>query len=124
MKREIIEEGPTLELFKNPQQPTTRKFLNTISQRNISASIVSQLNLDGTVAKLLFTGQSTGKPLLAQVSKKFDVEPNILNADIIELKNGVLGNLIVHMIGEPKEVEAALAYLRQQEVVVEELEGE
>lgn len=123
-KGEIIEEGPTLELFKNPQQPTTRKFLNTISQRNISASIVSQLNLDGTVAKLLFTGQSTGKPLLAQVSKKFDVEPNILNADIIELKNGVLGNLIVHMIGEPKEVEAALAYLRQQEVVVEELEGE
>jgi D-methionine transport system ATP-binding protein len=117
----IVEHGTTIELFTKPQHQTTKKFLNTISQRNLSATLISQLNLSGAVIRLTFTGIVTGKPLLAEVSQKFDVKPNILAANIIELKNGVIGNLVVHIIGEKDDVESALRFLQEQGVGTEEL---
>ncbi len=118
---EIVEHGTTIDLFTNPQQPTTTKFLGTIAQRNLAPSLISQLNLTGSVQRLTFTGEITGEPLLAEMSQRFGVVPNILAANIIELKNGVIGNLVVHVAGEKKEVENALHYLHQQGVGTEEL---
>lgn len=117
----IVEHGSTIDLFANPQEPTTTKFLGTIAQRNLAPSLISQLNLTGSVQRLTFTGEITGAPLLAEMSKRFTVVPNILAANIIELKNGVIGNLVVHVAGEKEEVESALLYIREQGVGTEEL---
>lgn len=118
---EIVEQSTSVELFTNPRHETTKKFLNTISQRNLSATLISQLHLSGSVIRLTFTGDVTGKPLLAEVSQKFNVKPNILTANIMELKNGVIGNLVIHLIGEKEAVENALSYLQEQGVGIEEL---
>ncbi|MEQ6357696.1 ATP-binding cassette domain-containing protein [Lysinibacillus sp. M3] len=120
----VVEYGSAIELFSKPQHPTTRKFLNTISQRNLSPSLIEQLNLSGSVIRLTFLGESTGKPLLAEVSKVYDVQPNILTANIIELKNGIVGNIVVHLHGEAHIVEKALKYFTENGVDVEELGGE
>ncbi len=120
----IVEHGTTIDLFSNPQKPTTTKFLGTIAQRNLSPSLISQLNLTGSVQRLTFTGDIAGEPLLAEMSKRFAVVPNILAANIIELKNGVIGNLVVHVAGEKEEVENALLFIREQGVGTEELEGQ
>lgn len=117
----IVEDGTTVDLFTNPQHQTTKKFLNSISQRNLSASLISQLYLSGSVIRLSFTGAVTGKPLLAEVNQQFNVKSNILAANILELKNGVIGNLVVHLIGENNEVENALRFLTEQGVGIEEL---
>ena len=77
--------------------------------------------LTGTVKRLTFTGEITGVPLFAEMSKRFAVVPNILTANIIELKNGVIGNIVVHFTGEKEEVESALLYIREQGVGTEEL---
>ncbi|MBG9454652.1 methionine ABC transporter ATP-binding protein [Lysinibacillus sphaericus] len=120
----VVEYGSAIELFSKPQHLTTRKFLNTISQRNLSPSLIKQLNVSGSVIRLTFLGESTGKPLLAEVSKVYDVQPNILTANIIELKNGIVGNIVVHLHGEAHIVEKALTYFIENGVCVEELGGE
>jgi len=120
---EIVEQDTAIKLFTKPSHPTTKKFLNTISQRNLSSSLISQLNVTGAVTRLTFVGESTGKPLLAEVSQKFHVQPNILTANIIELKNGIVGNIVVHLIGEKEQVSNAINFLEQQGVATEELEG-
>jgi len=120
----VVEYGSAIELFSKPQHPTTRKFLNTISQRNLSPSLIEQLNVSGSVIRLTFLGESTGKPLLAEVSKVYDVQPNILTANIIELKNGIVRNIVVHLNGEPNIVQKALTYFAENGVTVEELGGE
>ncbi|MEH7123509.1 ATP-binding cassette domain-containing protein [Bacillus sp. JJ1773] len=120
---EIVEQGTTIDLFTNPQNQTTKKFLNTISQRKLSPSLISQLNVTGKVSRLTFVGESTGQPLLAKVSQQFKVQPNILTANILELKNGIVGNIVVHLIGEVQDVDQALKYLQNQGVRIEELEG-
>ncbi|WP_419962013.1 methionine ABC transporter ATP-binding protein [Psychrobacillus sp. BM2] len=121
---EIVEQDTAINLFTKPTHPTTKKFLNTISQRNLSSSLISQLNVTGAVTRLTFVGESTGKPLLADVSQKFHVQPNILTANIIELKNGIVGNIVVHLIGEKEQVSNAIHYLEEQGVATEELEGQ
>ncbi len=120
----VVEFGSAIELFARPQHPTTRKFLNTISQRNLSPTLIKQLNVSGSVIRLTFLGESTGKPLLAEVSKIYDVQPNILTANIIELKNGIVGNIVVHLNGEVHIVQKALTFFTENGVTIEELGGE
>ncbi|WP_067726664.1 methionine ABC transporter ATP-binding protein [Oceanobacillus damuensis] len=120
---DVIEHGSAIQLFTNPRENTTKKFLNTISQRKLSPSLVSQLKLKGTVTRLTFIGENTGQPLLAQVSQRFQVVPNILTANIIELKNGIVGNLVIHLVGEKEQIDASLKFLDNQGVGIEELEG-
>jgi D-methionine transport system ATP-binding protein len=120
----IIEQNSAIDLFANPQQATTKKFLNTVSLRKLSPSLITKLSLKGTVARLTFIGENTGSPLLAQVSKKYAVEPNILTANIMELKNGIIGILVIHLPGEKQVVDQALAFLQQHDVGIERLEGE
>lgn len=121
---QIVEQGSTIDLFTNPQQSTTKKFLSTISQRNLSDSLIEQLNVTGSVTRLTFVGESTGKPALAEVNKLFNVTPNILTANIIELKNGVVGNIVIHLNGDTQDVTKALQYLEEQGVHTEQLRGE
>ncbi|MFA1820360.1 methionine ABC transporter ATP-binding protein [Virgibacillus oceani] len=120
---DIIEEGTAIDLFTNPIEPTTKKFLNTISQRKLSDSLIEQLKLKGTVSRLTFVGDNAGEPLLAEVSQRFNVQPNILTANIMELKNGIIGNLVIHLVGEHKKTSEALAFLEAQGVRTEEVEG-
>lgn len=118
---EIVEQGSTIDLFTKPANPTTHMFLNTISQRKISQELIEQLTVDGTVIRLTFVGESTGEPLLAIVTEKFDVKPNILSANIIELKNGIVGNIVVHLQGDTDKNKDVIEYLHEEGVLIEEL---
>ncbi|SES08529.1 methionine ABC transporter ATP-binding protein [Psychrobacillus sp. OK032] len=120
----VVEQNNAIQLFTKPTHPTSKKFLNTISQRNLSPALISQLHVTGSVTRLTFVGESAGKPLLAGVSKKFNVQPNILTANIIELKNGIIGNIVIHLMGEKDQVNAALQFLDENGVGIENLEGQ
>ena len=122
-KGKLVEHNTSIELFTKPTHPTTRKFLNTISQRNLSESLIEQLNLTGAVARLTFVGDSTGQPLIAEVASRFNIQPNILAANIIELKNGIVGNIVVHINGTPHEVNEITNYLTTNGVQIEILGG-
>lgn len=119
---EVVEHGPVIDLFTVPNHATTKRFLSTITQRKLSPSLISQLSRTGTVFRLTFVGDSTGKPLLGTISRDFGVEPNILAANIMELKNGTIGNLVVHLAGEDEVITPTRAYLNERGVIVEELE--
>ena len=122
-KGKLVEHNTAIELFTKPTHPTTRKFLNTISQRNLSASLIEQLNLTGSVARLTFVGDSTGKPLIADVASRFNIQPNILAANIIELKNGIVGNIVVHINGTLHDVNDITNYLTANGVQIDILGG-
>src|SRR5699024_1410245 len=74
----MIKQGKTLDLFAKPQHATTKRLLNTLSQRQLSDSLIEELNIEGTVARLTFIGGATGDPLLASLTEKYGAKPNIL----------------------------------------------
>ena len=61
--------------------------------------------------------------MLSRLSRKFDVEFNIRAGGIQRLPENEIGTLLTDISGEAKEVDAALAYLREQGVIVEKLSG-
>ena len=118
---QVIEQGHTIDLFRNPKHEITNKFLNTISQRKLAPTLIEQLKVTGSVARLTFVGASAGEPILADTAVKFNIKPNILAANIIELKNGVIGILVVHLNGEESNRKRALQFLIENGVEVKEL---
>lgn len=122
-KGKVVEHNTAIELFTSPKHSTTRKFLSTISQRHLPEPLISQLNSTGAVMRLTFIGESTGKPLVAEISSRFNVQPNILTANIIELKNGIVGNIVVHVNSDPSQTEEIAQYLTSNGVRIEFLGG-
>ncbi|GAA1710651.1 methionine ABC transporter ATP-binding protein [Nonomuraea bangladeshensis] len=66
---------------------------------------------------LTFAGQA-GRPVVSEVVRKFDVDLNILGGSIEELAGDSVGRLRVALDGP--EAGAALAYLRESGLIVEE----
>src|SRR5690625_7603487 len=106
----MTEQGKTLDLFAKPQHATTKRFLNTLSQRHLSDSLIEELNIEGTVARLTLIGGAAGDPLLASLTEKYAAKPNILSANIIELNNGIIGNIDLHLACKRAENEAVFHY--------------
>ncbi|AST93396.1 MULTISPECIES: methionine ABC transporter ATP-binding protein [Sutcliffiella] len=116
---EVVEQGMTLDVFTAPQHYTTKKFVNSIFNHDVSEDIIDSLKDQGKIVSLKFIGNTSKEPALAYVSKKFEVFPNILSGHITHLKGQPFGSLLVHLNGEEPEVKKAIDYLLEEGVQVE-----
>ena len=143
----VVEQGTVEELFAHPKTAVTKDFLSHISVQDAHVSQTSgssassgssaaekggEAGKDGALVRwsndggeyaLRFIGSKTGEPVLSRLSRKFDVEFNIRAGGIQRLPENEIGTLLTDISGEAKEVDAALAYLREQGVIVEKLSG-
>lgn len=121
---EVVEQDLVTNLFTDPQHETTKRFLDILNERQIANYFLKELTDTATnsIYHLTFTGQSTSQPIIASLTKKYDVSPNIINADVIQLKNDVVGSLVVHLDGAQKNVAEALQFLREQNIRIEAVE--
>lgn len=118
----IVEQGEVLEVFMNPQSKTTKRFveqLNPLEHRQ--ETIESYLNdrPDSEVVKLHFVGNSARRSLISEVSKKFEVDVNILQGSIAPTQEGAYGILFVELIGEPTIIKEVIQYIKDVGVKVE-----
>ena len=70
----IIEEGPMVDVFTNPQHPTTKEFTKSVINAEIP-KMVKNKNLrenytDGSklIARISFIGSSAGEPIISWLS--------------------------------------------------------
>lgn len=120
----IIEQGHVLDIYSEPQHPTTKKFVDSLFPKQISPTVLDKVKKEGPIVSLSFVGTSTNKPLLALISSKFNVLPNILSGHIIQLKKGPFGKIIVSLQGEEKNIKESLVFMKEQGVFVEGVELE
>ncbi|SDZ63423.1 D-methionine transport system ATP-binding protein [Evansella caseinilytica] len=118
---EIIEQGNVIDLYSEPKQATTKKFINSLFPSDLPDETLKELQKRGPIITLTFVGSSAGKPALSMASKKFDVHANILSGNIIQLKDKPFGRLIAHLEGEPEETNKVRQFLANEGVQVEEV---
>lgn len=118
-KGKIIEQGSTLELFTSPVHETTKKFVHSLFRHEVPSTIIEALRDQGPIVTLSFVRDSSSSPLLAEISKRFAIKPNILAGNIAQLKNVPFGRLMVHLQGEPEAAKQAVHFLEDQGVRVE-----
>lgn len=122
---EIIEEGPMIDVFTNPQHPTTKEFTKSVINAELP-EMVKQMQLtpeyaEGSklIARLSFIGNSAGEPIVSGMVKKFDVDVSILYGNIDQLKDMPFGTLIIEVSGTKAGIHNALDYLRAQNLKTE-----
>ena len=94
----VVEEGDVYEVFSNPQQAITKKFVNTSSGM-------------GQINRLIREN--------SDVSRRFGVNVNIILGNVELLRGNPLGGLVVLIDGEEEKRRAVIEYLRAHDVRVE-----
>lgn len=121
----VIESGSTLEIFSQPQHPTTQTFIQTVLQQQLPVNILNNLadKHHNSIYCLKFLGHSAQETVIQAVIKQFDISLNILFANMTEINGTVIGQMFIQLLGDPQLVEAAIAFLRAQGVSVEQSKG-
>lgn len=130
----VVEEGSVSQIFSHPQSAVTKDFLANLSvMPEEQEQGLVRWSQEGGKYSLRFINQLTGEPVLSRMAHQFKVEFNIRAGGIQHIIAGDqkhdgaasteahdIGTLLVDIYGEPSELEAALTFLRQQGVIVEE----
>lgn len=110
----VVEQGNVLDVFSQPEQEVTRKFVGQIMGETDEGEDIHQIiqNYEqGKIIRLHFIGETIHQALISQLAKKFKVDINILQGKITQTKGGAYGALIVQIEGDDEEVTEAIDYV-------------
>lgn len=117
---QIVEEGEVKQIFTQPQHPVTRHLLH-LDNDQIPSDLLQQSEAGKRLVRLGFEGRQAKQPVLSQMIKSYDIEANILSGGLDALHDTIVGHLFVELAGQSEEIERALAFLRRQHIICEEL---
>ncbi|WP_026576034.1 methionine ABC transporter ATP-binding protein [Bacillus sp. UNC438CL73TsuS30] len=123
----IVELGPVLEVFRNPQAPITKRFVQQVTEPEETKETVEHLverYHSGTVVQLTFIGEAAEQPIITNLIRQNDVTVNILQGKISQTQSGSYGTLFIHLDGDADKVNQAVDYIRTQQVGVEVVTNE
>lgn len=114
----VVEEGRTYDIFSNPENDLTKKFIETILQFNVPQELLDACT--GTIVKLQFQGAIANESIVSDMLQAYLVSGNILHGKIEYIRDEPLGIFIMELQGDNAEVERAIEYLdkRMQQVEV------
>lgn len=124
-KGRVVETGDVFSLFSAPKEPVTRSFVSTTSNLSKAEEFIAEgaplvaLSPGQVIARLTFAWGNVGEAAISQLSRQFDVDANIIFANVDILEGTPLGGLVVIFSGE--RVGEAIAWLCEKNVVVEVL---
>jgi D-methionine transport system ATP-binding protein len=118
----IVELGSVLEVFKNPQQPITKRFVQQVTEpeetKETAGNLLERYH-SGQIVQLTFIGESAEQPVITNLIRNHHVTVNILQGKISQTQSGSYGTLFIHLDGEPDEINKAVDFIRSQQVGVE-----
>ena len=116
----IVEENTVEELFLRPRHAVTRRMIRGFDE-DIPLEHFADLT-SAPVYRLGFRSQTVTRPLISDISRRFNVDANILAGNINALVGGDVGYLVVSFEGEEKAVRGALSSLHEDGVEILKLE--
>ena len=126
----LIEEGSVLDIFSNPQQDLTKDFISTATgiddamDKIEQQEIVKYLASNSLLVQMKYGGTSTDEALLNEIYKHHQVIANILYGNIEILGGTPVGELVVVLSGEKKNLATAKTAIREAGVQLTVLKGE
>jgi len=122
---EIIEMGDVASVFTRPQTTLTREFVKTALNEDVAEKLVQDWLAtangfnEGPLIRIHFLGNIVGEPVISSLVRKFNVNANIIYAKIDKIKAIPFGTLILELTGNLANINAALQFLREQDLDVE-----
>jgi len=114
---EVIEDGSVFEVFTNPKHPTTQRFIQSVQQDRPSDTLLAEWRNKGgkQLYRVIFKGEIASDPVLSKITRRFNVDVNIVYGSVRELQEKFYGNLLVSFEGSQENI---LSVLKELETLV------
>jgi len=129
---QIVEQGPTLQVFSQPVHAMTRSLLEEVVPQALPPAVLARVRSllgqdpagdaqGSSLLRLVFAGTHSDQPLLSDLVRRFGVDLNIVHGQIDEVQGLPFGNLAVLARGASHQRQAAVQHLRGAGVQVQEI---
>ena len=118
----VVEEGDVYDIFANPKKEITKKFINSASALSNITKLIENKTIiptDSKLVKLTFTRDSVGSATISKISREYNVDVNIMLANVDVVNADALGGIIASVEGTKENVQAAIDFLHESNVRVE-----
>lgn len=121
----VVETGEVFDIFANPKEQITKEFVEHTS--NLSRiyklidddSNIVKLSRGEAVLRFRYLERNTSEALVSQLSRKYNLDINIIFGNIELIGNNPIGGLVSIVRGTEENIEAAMKYLESKNVGVE-----
>lgn len=119
----IVEEGPVTDVFLKPQHPTTKEFVEQVSDSFELKEAVAREKAAGerTIVRITYLGETTYEPVLFEATRETGTPFAILQGTISRMKDTPYGQLVVEFGGTETQVTDTITLLRSRGFDVEVL---
>lgn len=123
---ELIEQGSVSEIFAHPKAALTREFVASSLKVELPPEYVERLTQVKTATnkpllKLDFTGLSAGDAVISEVSRLFQLDNNIVHAQIENAGGVKFGTMVIAVSGTEENSQLAIKYYQSKQIKVEVL---
>ena len=123
---ELIEQDTVSEVFSHPKTPLAQKFIQSTLHLDIPEDYLERLKAEPEadsvpMLRMEFTGHSVDAPLLSETARRFNVNNNIISAQMDYAGGVKFGIMLTEMHGTQEDTQAAIAWLQEHHVKVEVL---
>jgi D-methionine transport system ATP-binding protein len=123
---ELIEQGTVSEVFAHPKTALTKDFISSSIKIDVPSAYLERLAPvlqpgKRPLLKLEFTGQSVDDPVLSEVSRLFQLDNNIISAQIEYAGDVKFGAMVIEVFGSEENNVKAIAHYKSKNIKVEVL---
>lgn len=117
---EVVEKGLISQVVAEPKHPTSKQLFQHFLHEACSHFLKENCSPQ-RILRLRFNGKVAQEPIIAQMSRQFRVDSNILLGWIENIQGFTIGTLIIEPIGNPQDIEKSLQFLQERGVYCEEI---
>lgn len=126
----IVEAGTVSEIFLAPQHETTKALIGNVMARDMPESVLARVRAARAahsdpsyvhLLRLAFSGDRVTQPTISECSRRFNLDFNILRGSVDDIHGTMLGTLTVLIECDPQVFAQAMSFIREQGVIVEEI---
>ena len=123
---QLIEQDTVSEVFSHPKTPLAQQFIQSTLHLDIPDDYQARLKPEALadsvpMLRMEFTGHSVDAPLLSETARRFNVNNNIISAQMDYAGGVKFGIMLTEMHGSQEDTQAAIAWLQEHHVKVEVL---
>lgn len=123
---QLIEKDSVSEVFSHPKTPLAQQFIQATLHLDIPDDYAARLVPERTggrqpLLRLEFTGRSVDAPLLSEAARRFNVNNNIISAQMDYAGGVKFGVMLAELHGSDEDAQATIEFLQENQVKVEVL---
>ncbi|WP_333862695.1 methionine ABC transporter ATP-binding protein [Sphingobacterium sp.] len=111
----LIEAGPVETIFANPQEATTKNFIQSSLEVDIPLSFQERLKSSGNpLVEIYLTSNEESIPFIQHLEHQYQVKTNIITAQIDYIGEMKFGVILAELSGEKENITQSLSFLMEK----------